>query len=146
LDTFVLNSIAANLESASYNQAQAFISGYLRQSCRALAFGDNERAFGMEKMAQLIWQRFMEWVSRGVGKNRRRLPPYDQMKRNAVEDALKSLPPALRESLRQQLPPSLLERIMAPDDELGEPSGAAGPMLEGAPGLEALPGLQMDQY
>ncbi len=101
LDQFALDELARNLPSMNYHQAQGTVQGYLMQACYSLALGQYDRATAFEAIAHKIWIRYMRFIA-GT-EVRRRLPPYPEMRRNAVRSALKAFPPSLAKRLRFEL-------------------------------------------
>lgn len=98
LENFVVAELAGDLESASLDKAQAIVYGYLYRTYNALAFGDEERAVRLEAMARNIWQKYMSSI--GDSRDRRGLPPYEQMKQNVYRNCLEEFHPELAEKLR----------------------------------------------
>ncbi len=98
LDDFALSELADDMGSASQKQAQAAVQGYLMQSCYSFALGDDERAAVFELIAKKLWQKYMKEV--GTTDTRRGLPPYDNMKKNTIDQSLERFPPPLANRLR----------------------------------------------
>jgi len=102
LDQFALDELAKDMAQASPQQAQGTVRGYLVQCCYSLALGETDRAMAFESISHKIWIKYM----RQIGKStyvRRRLPPYPQMKQNAVKECLERFPKELRARLRAML-------------------------------------------
>lgn len=117
LDEFVLRELAGDMAAPSLPQAQGTIQGYLRQVCYALALGETERAVTFEQIASKLWTKYDRFI--GNTKERRALPPYKQMKKSAVSEALTYFPDGLKERLRQALREAG-EEI----EQVSDPSGA----------------------
>lgn len=118
LDRFVLNELFEDIGSAGYNQAQSIVQGYLFQMCRSLAIQEQQRAEALERLAKGIWNKYMSEIGESTH-TRRGLPPFNQMKKNTVVEALKRFDPYYREVLREQLP-----------EEYKDLDRAAGPRIE----------------
>ncbi len=102
LDEFVLLVLGNDMKEARYEQAVGTIQGYLRNSCRALAFGDGDRAAGFETIASKLWVYYQETIQPSAQK-RRTLPPLATIKQNAVREAIESFPPGVADRLRTAL-------------------------------------------
>ncbi|MFO7822142.1 MAG: hypothetical protein R6V56_08850 [Lentisphaeria bacterium] len=99
LNRFVLRELAGDIQTATYDQGQSMVQGYLYQMYQALAFGDFERGEAFESIARAIWERYMQDAQKG--RERRALPPYDQMKFNMYKRCLETFPEALKKRLTQ---------------------------------------------
>jgi hypothetical protein len=103
LDEFVIEELAEDMALASYTQAQGTITGYLLQAYHALAAGDPDRAAACEAIAAKLWQKYMGYIGESTY-DRRGLPPYSDMKREAVNFAMEHFPADWAEALRRALP------------------------------------------
>jgi hypothetical protein len=118
LEEFVLAELAEDMSTATYAQGQGAVQGYLIQSCYALALGDEERAAAYELIARKLHRKYM--LSIGASTTERRgLPPYAQMKSEAVDRCLGMFPPGVAQRLRDALPQFKAEGE--------EPAGAVAP-------------------
>jgi len=121
LDDFVLAELKEDMDSATYNQAQAAVQNYLMRACYWLACGDQEQAAGHESIARILWQKYMNDIGSSSA-DRRGLPELSDMRKNVVDRALKEFPPELAETLRQAL-----GLPAAPATGQTPPPGAAAP-------------------
>ncbi len=102
LEDFALQRLAGDVADANFNQAQGLVQGYLWQMCNDLSLGEFERAAAMERIAAAIWQRYMARIGERTHE-RRGLPPYPEMRQNAIRQALEVFHPELAARLRAAL-------------------------------------------
>jgi hypothetical protein len=123
LDDFVLKELAQDLAASTYEQAQSTVHSYLIQACYALVLEQNDQAYNYERIAYRLYRKYEAFI--GNTRERRALPPYEQMKRSAVRLALEHyFPEHLRERLRALLPEDLSLEIQA-DTTPEQPEGEA---------------------
>ena len=116
LDEFAMGELGEDMSLATHDQAQGAIQGYLIQSYYWLTLGDDDRANGCELIARKLWQKYMAEVGNSSDE-RRGLPPYANMKKNAVERFLRTFPAILTDHLRQLLPKTESPSAPAPAAE-----------------------------
>ncbi len=114
LDEFAMRELAGDVASATYDQGQAAVQGYLYQMFYALAIGDLDRAEALERIAEQIWRKYMRSVGAGAEK-RRGLAPYRQMQQTMYERCMQAFPPALRARLSQIAGTRFAETPNAPE-------------------------------
>lgn len=119
LDAFALAELEEQVALMSYNQAQSTVQGYLIYACHALAIGNHEDAVAYERTARSIYRKYQADIGEET-QVRRGLPPYTQMRRNAIEYSLENFPPELARLLRAALD-SERAGVLAP-----APEGASG--------------------
>lgn len=102
LDTFALKELEEDIEVMSYNQGQSTVQGFLINACYALATSNLEDAVAYERTAKAVYNKYQSFIGDST-KVRRGLPPYDQMKRNAIEYCYQIFPPELAANLRAAL-------------------------------------------
>ena len=120
LDEFALDELAADLIFPNHAQAQAAVQAYLFQCCHSLVLGEYDRAVTFEKVASHVWRKYMKKIGEDTWV-RRRMPEYEKMKRNAVEECLKRFPPGLAGRLRAELGQPDLKVDLPVDKPKGEP-------------------------
>jgi hypothetical protein len=104
-----------------YQRAQAAISQIIRMQLEALALGNERRAAGMERLARLAIDRYMQEYSHHP------IPPYDELLRTSVNQYVYGpqgvrMAPFFRERLMDRL--GLPER--RPEETPEEPAGEQG--------------------
>jgi hypothetical protein len=118
LDTFALAELEEDIKIMSYNQAQSTVEGYLVYSCYGLATDNLDDSIAYERTAQRVYNKYQRDI--GDTKERRGLPPYEQMKKNAVEYCLKTFPPELKAALQA----ALAAQRAAVEDAQGDDGGS----------------------
>lgn len=133
LEDFVLTELAEDMGSATTYQAQATVQGFLLEACKWLVFDETERAAAYEKMALACWKKYMNDLGEG-SKDRRGLPPIEQMKKVMIEDISTSgrYPPAFVASIRQVLGLPPMPAPPPPQPPRAPPAGAPGPQAPAA--------------
>jgi hypothetical protein len=104
MEQFSLERIAGNLQSASHDRTKAFIEGILIQHYHSLAFDEDDRAEGLDRMARNLWNIYME--RSGRIREAIKLAPFDEMKASALHEVLSetsALRPQLKARLRTRL-------------------------------------------
>lgn len=99
LDEFVLHELAGDLTTLSASRAQAMIQALILQGLEALAFGDDARAAGFERVAASIHQRYMATLGNGRDRERRGLPEFQALKAVVREQFEQSYPRVLTKRL-----------------------------------------------
>jgi hypothetical protein len=97
LDTFALKELEEDIKIMSYNQAQSTVEGYLVYSCYGLATDNLDDSIAYERTARRVYDKYQRDI--GDTKERRGLPPYEQMKKNAIEYCRQTFPPELKAAL-----------------------------------------------
>ncbi len=120
LDAFALAELEEQIALMNYNQGQSTVQGYLIYACYALALGNAEDAVAYERTAAAVYAKYQSDI--GDTKGRRGLPPYPQMKRNAIDYCYRNFPPELVRSLR-----AALEAEQA--GPLAPPKAGPGPLV-----------------
>ena len=87
LDAFVSDELAAKADALSQQEALAQIEGMAYQGGLWLVAGDQEHAAGMDQLARQIWKRYMDLRTDPEFRERTGLPPYDQIRRQALDRA-----------------------------------------------------------
>ncbi|MCF7855101.1 MAG: hypothetical protein K9N51_09915, partial [Candidatus Pacebacteria bacterium] len=113
LNQFVLRELAGDISSATFDQGQATVQGFLFRMYYALALGDFERGEAFHRLAQQVWRKYMNQVK--GSEDRRGLPPFDQMKRTMLNRCLNSFPEILANRLRR----AVEEHVPMADAEVG---------------------------
>ena len=121
VEEFVLGRFADKIKDANVKQTSGIIVGLIQRSLYYLAYGDQDAAIANERMARYIYRRYMNNVAKG-SEVRMGLPPYRTLKRAAIEDSLKTFPPAMAAMLKQRI----AEEKAAVEEEAAE---AAAPTL-----------------
>ena len=104
LDEFVLRELGEDMKSPSYNQAQSTVEAYIEQMCLNMAIGETEQAAYYDLIAKKLHAKYHEFAGEST-KDRRWLPPYDQMKRTYINGPLQTrMPKALFDVFWAQLP------------------------------------------
>ena len=81
IDEFVIYELAGDLQSISRDKVLAIIKALILQSCNSVAFGDNNRALGLELIAKKLHLSYMKKIEKGRDSGRRGLPNYDLLRR-----------------------------------------------------------------
>lgn len=116
LERFALQFLAEDIADMTREQVQGTVQAYLYRTCIALAYGDLERAAGLEALAGTIYEKYMAEHRRSQSQSDRTgLPPYAQMKVRMVRRCLGEFPPVLATRLR-----SMLGQIQAEDAAASE--------------------------
>ena len=114
LDSFSLKELEEDIAMMSYNQGQSTVQGYLIYACYALALANQEDTVAYERTAQAVYAKYQSDIGDGT-KKRRGLPPYVQMKRNAVQYCYQNFPPELVSALRAALESERAGALAVPD-------------------------------
>ncbi len=104
MEDFVINRIMDRVGEASVPEISSLIGGIIRQALYELALGNDERASGMEKLAEEVWEKHMRQYE---DIPRMHLPPFPDIRRHVVDRALdgefpEDLLPYLRRRLRRE--------------------------------------------
>ncbi len=102
LDDFVIKELAADMENASYVQAQGTVQSYLMNSYYQSAIGEDEQAAFYADIAKKLYDRYMKSVA-GTEK-RRALPSFIQMAKTTLEITKERLPKELSDILEERKP------------------------------------------
>ena len=102
VEDFVLRELSEDIDVPSYNQGQSAVQGYLLRACHCLAIGEYDQSAAFELIARKLWHKYDRFIGESTYE-RRRLPPYENMKREQVERAKAILPEGLAANLEQAL-------------------------------------------
>src|SRR5262249_9151211 len=86
LDEYALAKLAGNLESLSHDRIKIVLEGLISQYYASLAFGEDDRAIGLDAMTKRIWQ-YYEQKTAGA-KERLALPSVEEMKKTVRDEML----------------------------------------------------------
>ena len=100
LEEFVLDEMAGDIATATFDQAHACVQAFLYRSFLALAVGDDDRANAYELVARRSYEKYMEQIGKSTVK-RRGLPDFPDMKATMFLRCLETFPPELSARLRQ---------------------------------------------
>lgn len=133
LETFILNEWSRQVKQADVKTANAIISGLIYQSVYYLLYDEMDAALAQERLAQAVYRNYM----REFGDSERtRLAPYQNTKRNVVDNCLRTLPPLLAQMLRA--------RITSEQVETEQQQKFTSPSMSGLPGSSSIPALPTD--
>ena len=90
-DAFIYRTFTAAMDEPAPREAVGLIEGAAYQAAYWAALGDTERAAGYDRLAQLIWTRYMANRTDPDFLERTSMPPLDQIRRKAAEDAAAAL-------------------------------------------------------
>ena len=85
LESFVLNTFSDRIANISERDAMALVESTAYQSLFWQALGDNGRATGYLNLSKLCWNTYMEPMQDAGVKERIGLPPFDEIRRQALE-------------------------------------------------------------
>jgi hypothetical protein len=103
LEEYCLERLTGQMEQAGHDRIKAILEGILIQYFYALAFDEDDRADGHDRLAQQLWNAYMERVKRRG--QVLALPPLNQMKAAILDELLQpggSLRPDLQNYLRSR--------------------------------------------
>jgi hypothetical protein len=104
MEQFSLERIAGHLEVATHDRIKAFIEGLLTQHYHSLAFDEDDRAQGFDRMAREAWNIYTE--RSGRVRDALKLAPFEEMKATILQEVLgeeSPLRPQLKARLRTRL-------------------------------------------
>lgn len=99
LDTFVLDELAGDVTTATFDQAHAIVQGMIYQGMKALAIGDDDRAAAFDRLAAKVWDRYMKEIGSGRSGERRKLPDLKEMRTTMFARRREMLPADLAANL-----------------------------------------------
>ncbi|MCQ2379799.1 MAG: hypothetical protein MJ025_02605 [Victivallaceae bacterium] len=100
MDDFVLNDFAERVDFAIVKNIQSIITGLLFRSINFLIYGDRDAAHANERMAKMIYDKYMRENS---SEEKNRLPEFQRMKNEITEQCLKRLPDKAAALLKREL-------------------------------------------
>ena len=105
LINFVLQEMAGDISTATFDQGHSLVQGFLFQGMRALAIGDTGRARSFDVLAQKIWEKYNQEIGRGRSHDRRELPPLKDMRATMYQRCLASpaFSPAMKATLEDAM-------------------------------------------
>jgi hypothetical protein len=101
VEQYSLERLAPQMEEAGNDRIKAILEGLLINYFYALAFGEDDKADGHNRLAQQLWNAYMERVKQR--RNVLGLPPFNEMKARILDDLLQPgspLRPDLQNNLR----------------------------------------------
>ena len=101
LDEFALAKVTEDVGESSHDRVKAVLEGLLTSAFTSLAIGEDDRAVGLDRFAQKVWNRFESELPE-ASKERVGLPPLGELKK-VVLDQLLDPEVGLEEQLRAQL-------------------------------------------
>jgi hypothetical protein len=116
VEEYALQRLTENLPTMTHDRIKIFIEGLITQYYIALAFDEDDRAEGLHRMAQHVWN----YYTKQAGERRAvlALPPFNEMKRTVLDELLKDgspLTPEVRLRLRTRLGIPLPSSAPQPD-------------------------------
>ncbi|MDT8389495.1 MAG: hypothetical protein RRC34_03195 [Lentisphaeria bacterium] len=103
LVNFVVREMAGDVSTATFDQAHALVQGFLFQGLRALAIGDDGRARAFDVLARNIWLKYTQQIGSGRMRDRRKLPPINDMRATMYQRCLATFPPDLKAALQHAM-------------------------------------------
>ena len=104
LDDYVFDRVQEDIGETDRNRLKAELEGFLVRAYTSMAFGEERRAVGFERLAALVRDTYAnKTVTRGESIA---LPPLEEMKREVLSrllDQENGLPPLVRATLRTKL-------------------------------------------
>jgi len=97
-DKFIRSYLLEEIRTQSHQDTSAAVIGYLMRAYLLYARGDDYAAFGQRRLGKALWFAYNaeKW---GRSEERVRLPSFEELDKQALDMALKSLPPDLGEHL-----------------------------------------------
>lgn len=90
-DSFMYRAFTSTLDDLSSREVGGLIEGMAYQAAYWAALGDEDRAAGYDRLAQLIWTRYMAERTDPEFLERTGLPSFDEIRRKAADDAAAAL-------------------------------------------------------
>ncbi|MGB9603091.1 MAG: hypothetical protein ACPMAG_09910, partial [Limisphaerales bacterium] len=87
LDTFAIKRVTEGVKDMDMNLVKSFIQGFLRYSYLYLVYDDDQRANGYFLLAKKLYESYQSRLVPGQ-KERVSLPPFDELNKAALTDAL----------------------------------------------------------
>ncbi|MGC9035466.1 MAG: hypothetical protein ACP5K7_06480 [Verrucomicrobiia bacterium] len=87
LDTFAIKRVTEGVKDMDMNLVKSFIQGFLRYSYLYLVYDDDQRANGYFLLAKKLYESYQSRLVPGQ-KERVSLPPFDELNKAALKDAL----------------------------------------------------------
>ncbi|MCI0540714.1 MAG: hypothetical protein L0Z50_36410 [Verrucomicrobiales bacterium] len=91
LDEYAVERVAEEVGDGGVDRTKAILEGYIHNALMSLAIGDDERAAGFERYAQLIWQNYMSRMSLPAAQKRVGLPPMADLRKEVRDQLLDRL-------------------------------------------------------
>jgi hypothetical protein len=106
LDEYAVDVVQIDIGETSQERVTAAVRGMLTRSYYELAIGQDDRFDGYQNLAAKVYQRYRAKTAGDNGNKRIPLPPFNELKRAALDDILNpqtGAPYAMRAVLRTQL-------------------------------------------
>ena len=100
LEKFIMAQWAEDVRDASVKKASEIISGLIFRSISYLVYNDHDAAVANERIARYIYKSYMSDMG---DSERTKLPPFDEMKKNVLENCIRVFPPAMVEILKAKI-------------------------------------------
>jgi len=134
LVTFSMGQISENINETSPDKVKALLEGLVMQWAYNLAIDEDDRAVGLERMAQLVRANFMTRIgSNKSSKERLSMPTLAEIKQDVLGRMLKEdgLHPELQNILRSKL--GLPAAVPAPAATANPDAKPAAPATKAPP-------------
>lgn len=100
LENFIMAQWAEDVRDATVKKASEVISGLLFRSINYMIYNDHDAALANERIARFIYKSYMSDMGNS---ERTKLPPFNEIKRNVVQQCLKMFPPVMAELLKAKI-------------------------------------------
>jgi hypothetical protein len=103
LEEYALRRVGEDVGETDMNKTISNIRGALVRSFINLALDEEDQAQGYLLLARNIWNRYMNKIVGGPSEKRVGLPPFEEMRREVLDNLLPTLAPDLADVLRTRL-------------------------------------------
>ena len=100
LEKFIMAQWAEDVRDAGVKKASEIISGLIFRSINYLVYNDHDAALANERIARYIYKSYMSDMG---DSERTKLPPFNEMKKNVLENCIRVFPPAVVEILKAKI-------------------------------------------
>ena len=100
-EQFISAAALGATSALSHDQTKVAIDGVLLEAYRWLAAGHDDRSRGLFNLAAAMWKQYMTEMD--VAEVRMGMPPFQTMRRQAYDQAMRVLPQLLRERLKERI-------------------------------------------
>ena len=100
LEKFIMAQWAEDVRDAGVKKASEIISGLIFRSINYLVYNDHDAAVANERIARYIYKSYMSDMG---DSERTKLPPFNEMKKNVLENCIRVFPPAVVEILKAKI-------------------------------------------
>ena len=100
LEKFIMAQWAEDVRDAGVKKASEIISGLIFRSISYLVYNDHDAAVANERIARYIYKSYMSDMG---DSERTKLPPFNEMKKNVLENCIRVFPPAMVEVLKAKI-------------------------------------------